>query len=256
VYSGSATGADLNMAMALFQAECQWGGGEYFAGATRLIDSIRTNATKRADGRTVLLPTDGIAQSDSPCSNPSYYSPAFYRVFAKAVPAEASFWNGFADDSYELLESASASATHLAPDWAANSSDVCPSEDGYVGYDGIRTIWRVATDYNWFGTEEAKAWLDDVNGYMTQNVGAARLLEVKDGFFADGAGMLTTPGTANSAFVGAFAVGTLAADQKTSDEFHEVFADIPRSNDTSYYAVTMRAVFMLLSAGRFSPGCY
>jgi hypothetical protein len=145
--------------------------------------------------------------------------------------------------------------TKLAPDWAANSSTPCENS-GYVGYDGIRTGWRVATDYAWFGTDAAEKWMQTSTKYLEEEVGTDQFINVKDGFFADGEGMLIAPGLGNSAFVGAFAVASMATSQEISDSFHQAFVDIPKANDKSYYPDTGRAIYLMLSTNKFSPGCY
>jgi endo-1,4-beta-D-glucanase Y len=252
VYPQAAIGSDINVAMALLQAECRWGGGEYIESASKILKSVREAATKEVDGKIVLLPSD---DSDSECSSPSYMAPGFFRVFAKAFPDDAEFWNQFADDTYVIIDAASKTVTKLAPDWAANSSTPCDSS-GYVGYDGIRTGWRVATDYAWFGTEAAKKWMRASTSYIEEEVGTDQFVNVKDGFFADGEGMLIAVGLGNSAFAGAFAVASMATSQEVSDSFHEAFLDIPKENDDSYYSHTGRAIYLMLSANQFSPGCY
>ncbi len=255
VYPGSTIGADINVAMALLQAECRWGGGDYIATAEKILEPVREAATKEVDGKTVLLPSDGIG-ADSDCSSPSYMAPGFFRVFAKAFPDDAKFWNGFADDSYAIINAASKTVTKLAAGLGGEQLEGLP--------DGGR-LRRLRRDPDWLARrhrlrlvrhgsrQEVDARLD---GYLEDEVGTDQFMNVKDGFFADGEGMLIALGLGNSAFVGAFAVASMATSQEISDSFHEALVDIPKANDKSYYSDTGRAIYLMLSANKFSPGCY
>ena len=155
-----------------------------------------------------------------------------------------------------MLSQATDPTTGLVPDWSAIGSSTCSEATSYVGYDAIRTHWRLATDYAWFEVGAAKEWLQRVTTYVGDEVGVDRLMDVQDGFFIDGSELLGDPGMANSAFLGAIAVGTLPFDQELSDQYHGVFLGVPSANDDSYYTVTARALSLLLSVNKFSPGCY
>ena len=254
VEPGAVSGAELNMAMALLQAQCRWGGNEYYYAAMDIMDAIRKHMTAEVPEGTALLPSD--MDEFSGCMNASYSAPAYYRVFAKAQAAQAAFWNRMADDSYVFLEAATNPSTGLVGDWAAVGGSACSEATDFVGYDAIRTHWRMATDYAWFGTASAKSWLERVTAWTDTAVGTAKMMDVQDGFFSDGTEILGDPGLANSAFVGAFALGTMPISQKMSDSYHTVFADVPPGNDSSYYSEAARAVYLMLSANKFSPGCY
>jgi endo-1,4-beta-D-glucanase Y len=242
------------MAMALLQAECQWGGSDYYRAALPLMDAIKKHMTAEVAEGTVLLPTDN---GDEPgCMNASYMAPAYYRVFAQAQPEQAAFWNKMADDTYVFLELAADGSTGLVPDWAPIGASACSEATTYVGYDAIRTQWRAATDYAWFGTPSAKSWLEKVTGWFDTEVGGDKLLDLHEGFFSDGSEILGDPDQGKSAFVGAFAVGAMPVSQATSDSFHKAFLTVPPANDDGYYSVTARALYLMLSVNKFSPGCY
>lgn len=254
VEPGAASYADLNMAMALLQAECRWGGSAYYYGALAVADAVRRHMTAEVAGRTVLLPSD--MSDGAGCMNSSYSAPAYYRVFARAQPEQAEFWSAMADHAYVLLGEASHASTGLVPDWAAVSGASCSEATDFVGYDAIRTHWRAATDYVWFGTPEPQSWLEKVTSWVRTEIGVEQLPNLQDGFFADGSEILGAPNQANSAFLGAIAVGAIPVDQETTDAFHAVFRDVPPANDHSYYTMTARALYLLLSVNKFSPGCY
>jgi endo-1,4-beta-D-glucanase Y len=248
---GAAADGDLDMAMGLILAECRWGGGAYGASATTLVNAIQTHMTKEVGPLTTLLPGDNWG-TNTFCMNPSYFAPAYYRVFAEQVPAQAAFWNKFATDSYTSLNQVSHATTGLPPEWAPNGSGGCSMGDqGRYGYNAARTPWRIATDYVWFGTPEAKTWLDKVTNWVMTG---PTIGLVKDGFSTDGSDA-TGSGISNSTFVGGFAVGAMAHSQAASDSFHQTFLSVPADKDSNYFQATLRVVYLLLSTQRFVPGC-
>ncbi len=253
VEPGSPSGASLDMAMALLQAACRWEDSTYFDAAFKLVGSIKKYMTQETASGLVLLPDD---DNNAACMNPSYFSPAYYRVFARAFPAQASFWQRMADDSYAFLEQATNSTTGLAPDWAATGTATCSSATNFVGYDGMRTLWRTQTDYAWFETAAAKSWLDRVTNWAETAIGAEKLANVREGFFVDGSDLFGEEGQANSAFVGALAVGAMATDQDVTDDYHGAYLAVPAANDAGYYQATARALYMVLSVNQFSSGCF
>jgi endo-1,4-beta-D-glucanase Y len=254
VEPGAASHADLNMAMALLQAECRWGGSSYYYAALGIMDAIRLYMTAEVAEGTVLLPSD---MGDSPgCMNASYSAPAYYRVFAKAQPEQAGLWDKMADDSYVFLNLAADPTTGLVPDWSPIGASSCSEATNFVGYDAIRTHWRAATDYAWFGTERAHDWLEHVTVWVDTQIGSDNMVSLQDGFFSDGSEMLGDPAASNSAFLGAIAVGTMPVSQEASDRYHQIFRDVPPANDASYYTVTARALYLMFSVNQFSPGCY
>jgi endo-1,4-beta-D-glucanase Y len=253
IYPGSASYADLDMAMALVQGACQWSDESYFAAAFRLVSAIKAYTTSELPNGTLLLPDDS---GSAGCMNPSYFSPGYYRVFAQAFPDDAAFWNKMADDTYGFLELASNPTTGLASDWAPSGTAECDKATDFVGYDGVRTSWRVDTDYVWFGTPAAKSWLDRVTTFAQTSIGVDKLGDLRDGFFTDGSEIMGPAGAGNSAFVGAFAVGAMSMSQEVADAYHGVFLAISPDNDASYYPVTARALYMLLGINRFMAGCF
>ncbi len=254
VEPGAAAAADLNMAMALLQAECQWGGSSYYYGGLAIMNAIHEYMTAQVPEGIVQLPSD---MGDAPgCMNASYSAPAFYRVFAKAQPEQADFWNRMADDAYVFLNQASNETTGLVPDWAPIGASACTEATPYVGYDAIRTHWRASTDYAWFQAQAAQDWLKHVTIWVDTTVGSDHALDMQDGFFDDGSEILGPAAQGNSAFLGAIAVGTMPVSGELSDKYHEVFKNVPAVNDDSYYTVTARALYLLLSVTKFSPGCY
>ncbi len=240
-----ASDAELDVAMALILASCKWG-GNYAADATRMINAIQEHETQRYNNVIVLKPA--TTWGGATCMNPSYFSPAYYRAFALHVPEQAAFWNQFALDSYVVLSQATYPTTGLVPDWTNwSGDDGCTSaeQEGGYGYDAARTPWRIALDHVWWGTPESAAWLATVTNWVAAN-GIANVV--------DGYELVGTPvGTAhNSVFVGAFAVGAMTQSQALVDQFTQ---DLLGINDTAYFQLSTRALYLATLAGHFNRGC-
>jgi endo-1,4-beta-D-glucanase Y len=134
--ANAATDADLDAAMALIQAARRWPDSAYPGQAEALAQRVLTHETDVCDGRLVLLPDDawgGCNDTDTRI-DPSYFAPAYYRLFATAFPAQATSWNTLLEDTYTLY-AAYQTASPLVPDW-----DTFPYGDG-----GDDTLYFQAT---------------------------------------------------------------------------------------------------------------
>jgi endo-1,4-beta-D-glucanase Y len=245
--AGGATDADLDVAMALIQGECKWGG--YASDAGALLDAIRTHETASAGGETVLKPGDNWG-GDS-CTNPSYFSPGYYRVFASFQSGQAGFWNKLADDSYVILGRVDNDGTGLVPDFSdaygtPGGGGGCRNDKVNYTYDAARTPWRIATDYVWFSTPAAQTWLTKVTNWVPD------IYNVGDGFTLGGSQISSYH---NSVFVGAFALGAMANTEDKKNDFLGAFLAVNPQGDNAYFQTALRAVYMLLAAGQFPGGC-
>lgn len=252
--NNAATDADIDAAMALIQAECRFDDPSYGAEADALITSIFDHETTISSlGSGLLLLKPGDMFGGSACLNPSYFAPAYYRIFAQR-PSQASRqgdWVKLADDSYTLLSRFAHTETGLVPNWVdeeGNTGQSGPSgctyyTDAHIyGSDAIRTPWRVAVDYLWHGTPAAKALLDKITDFVkTQGITTVGRKYELDG---------TPFGEIDHSIlsVGAFANGAMAYDQATADEFAlEALA----LEDHNYFPDSLRILYLLVLTGRF-----
>jgi hypothetical protein len=169
--AGSATDGELDTAMALIQAGCKWG-GSYRSDATTLIGAIRSTEVTTCNGLTVLRAGANFGGCDR--TNPSYFSPAYYKVFATLDTAGAATWTALANDSYTLLATLQGKMDGLVPDWTDSSGNLV---DGDYGPDASRTPWRIATDYVWNNEAKAVTFLGNVASYVEAHGGVARTLD-------------------------------------------------------------------------------
>jgi hypothetical protein len=194
------------------------------------------------------------------CINYSYLAPAYYRAFAEQVPAAAAFWNKAASDTYELLAKASNSSTGLVRNWGSANGTPATADcfnaykraDSY-GTDAARTPWRIATDYLWSTTPQAKAWTDKVTtwvkGQGVKNVGTWYNLSGSPDMQASNWDLHT------AITIGPFAVGSMTLDQATVDDLAGELLAIPvteGSRDANYFPRMLKALSLVALTGQFT----
>jgi len=176
--TGMATDADQDIALMLLFADSlvakkKWKahtgpkGANYKQRALSIIQTIWAGAV--VDGK-YLAPGAGWGGKDF--VNPSYFSPANYKIFAKVDPGHN--WKGVIDQCYATISASPGASKGLIPDWMTPSGSYF---DGSLGYnpfrqgrsmykDGIRVHWRMAMDWLWFGETRAKKWLDAAAAFI------------------------------------------------------------------------------------------
>jgi endoglucanase len=163
----SAADADSDIALALLMAYSRWNEPGYLQDAQKLITAIWKEEVVTVNRKPVMA-ADNLEKNNpnSIIINPSYFSPAAYKIFAKIDPLHD--WNGLAANSYSLLEQLSdipldKRSSGLPPDWAemnrASGSLQAPANgalDTNFGYDAFRVPFRLALDYEWNKDDRAK----------------------------------------------------------------------------------------------------
>ncbi len=164
-----ATDGDIDAATALILASRRWNNPAYLSLAQAKIRDIWMLSTIEVQGKRYLLPgpVEAFVKPDRLELNPSYISPAAFRLFAQVDPDHD--WIGMANDSYRQLDAISAiSPVGLPSDWIAMSRTDLPQMSPIAqpnalisrySYDAYRVWWRVALDGAWFGAPEADRFL-------------------------------------------------------------------------------------------------
>lgn len=251
----AASDADLDVAMALIMADCKWGGETYAPAARELLKAISDHEIIVEEESTVLLPGDNawfVGQGGT-CINPSYSTPAYYRVFADFVTdeGEQEKWTTLTHDTYAMLSANQNPNTGLLSNWSSLSgeqaacADVmhCPNE---FAEDATRTAWRISTDYLWHGSGEAKAFLDTLTGWIaseggTEGLQASYTLEGEEGSCSPPPGRFLT--------VGALASGAASSDAEMVNEFTE---EMMALKDLDSREISLKAVYLLQLTGQFN----
>jgi endo-1,4-beta-D-glucanase Y len=242
---GSALDGDLDVAFGLILAYQQWG-GTYLDDAKTILQIIKENmiADCIVGTQTIKVLKGGyadVAWGGCDLTDISYYTPAFFRVFAE-VTGE-SVWSQLADDTYVILNAGANPATGLVPDW--QKADGTPGPLGRTGtyaYDASRVPWRIAIDYLWNGNTNARDWCIKVTNWAN-GIGAAN---ITDGYNLDGTTLRTLNN--NSAFVGAFAVSAMCNNQTIANNFGTRMGQL---NDTYWYNLNLRVVYLQVMTGNF-----
>jgi len=170
--TGMATDADQDIALMLLFADSLvtrgiWQKHTSPKGAgyrQRAMDIIGTIWSKAVVEGKYLAP--GAGWGGKEFANPSYFSPASYRIFAKADPGHD--WNSVVEQCYRTIAASPGASKGLIPDWMVPDGNYFNGSLGYNAYrqgrsmykDGIRVGWRLALDWLWFKEPRAKKWLD------------------------------------------------------------------------------------------------
>jgi endo-1,4-beta-D-glucanase Y len=211
--AGSASDGDLDVAFGALVAYWQWG-GTYKDNATKIINTVEKLITNCNGTSVIVGGYSGSGGAYGGCSETdlSYYTPAFFREFAKFTGKTS--WSKLADDTYYILEKTANQSTGLVPDWHTyNGAAYSGSRNAQTyRYDACRVPWRIAIDYLWNGNEKALAWCKKISDWANKT-GAAN---IKDGYNPNG----TASGSShNMSFVGGFAVSAMCNSQTIADAF-------------------------------------
>lgn len=161
--TGAATDAEEDIAVALIFADAlvqkgAWRqhtspkGVTYAQRAQGMINSIWSLMVE--DGA-FLRP--GAEWGGKAFVNPGYFAPAFYRIFDEFEETDHP-WKDVIDQCYQSIAASPGYANGLVPDWMKPTGEFAGDELGYNSYargefcykDGIRILWRLATDYLWY----------------------------------------------------------------------------------------------------------
>lgn len=247
-----ATDAELDAAFALIIADYQWGSTgiiNYKNDANTLIAAIKTHEVET--NTFVLKPGDAFGGSQ--ITNPSYFSPAYYRAFG-VFTNDTSFWNSVAAKSYTIINNnltQNNAVGGLVSDWCEASGAYSSQAGGYANagklytYDAARTPWRIAVDYVWYGTAEAKTYAKKSSDFVRVNLGGTA--NIKDGYNQNG----TVSGQwHNATFVGAFACAAMAGENQA--HLDASYTDLKNLNEpNSYFNHTLKTLYSFLLTGNF-----
>ncbi|MEP7166359.1 MAG: glycosyl hydrolase family 8 [Candidatus Woesebacteria bacterium] len=190
---GSASDADEDIALALLLASKRWKVPEYQDEALPLIDAIWNLEVKEMSGTYYLVAGNWAKGNASAIINPSYLSPASYRLFAKVSPHD---WSALVTDSYTVLNQCTQSSLgfekpqFIPPEWCEINPDgsvarpATTGEDTTIfGYNAVRVPFRLALDYQWNTELKAKAYLEKFSTLREQykKDGAIAMLYTHEG---------------------------------------------------------------------------
>jgi len=163
---GTAPDADTDIALALILANKKWQKDEYKYYVDKILTGIWQNEVKKINMEPYLLAGNWAIDKPVLVINPSYFAPYAYKMFSEIDPDHD--WNALVDNSYKVLQNCitaplnKSSSANLPPNWCATDYDgnyVYWNEPGIdstdYSFDALRTMWRLALDYKWFGDQRA-----------------------------------------------------------------------------------------------------
>lgn len=166
--STTASDADQDIALSLIIAYYRWKDPSYLNSAKVIIRDIWNKEVVKIKGRYYIIAGSDSKRNNLYIINPSYISPAHYRLFAKF---DKNPWDRLILDSYELLNKIQ-SQYLLPPNWIIidsksgeilNAKSIIPDKDANnYGFDSFRIVWRIYLDYFWFQDVQAKKYLTNI----------------------------------------------------------------------------------------------
>lgn len=186
--TGAATDAEEDIALALIFADKLQAAGKwesysspflsktYAEQAQKLLNKMWETNQFYGDG--MIDPGEGWGMGRF--INPGYFSPAWYKVFAKFDKDDPNRWNKAIDRNYEIISKSPGYSMGMVPDWMGPNGEWVGSEGlGYNAYfesraffkDAIRILWRLAIDAIWFDETRAKDFLKNSLKFINEKGG-------------------------------------------------------------------------------------
>ena len=241
---GSASDGDVDMIWALIMASDQWSSQTYLTAAANMIRAMRQNSIG-PDG--LLKPGD--TWGGTTLTNPSYFSPAYFPVFA-VITGDLLWSRDILDKNYLVLSTISG-ANGLVPDWTTDDAVVnmdsltMPTgSNSTYGYDAARTPWRIAMDWCFNKEPRAQAYLMKIGAFF--NPMASNIANVGDGYALSGS---VKSNNHNMAFIGPLGVAGMAGfPAMTNASF---MYGVTNQGDLNYFPSSLRMISMLMMSGNF-----
>jgi endo-1,4-beta-D-glucanase Y len=178
--SNNATDGDIDTSFALAMAHKLWGQERYLQLAEGIIKDIYSTSVVGIGDLDYLRSSQKLEKDNKYLINPSYFSPAQYRIFDQIDNDPTHNWEKLAADSYKILNKIPTTEafkdTKLPPNWflvdkitgeLSSAKSIVSKSDDY-SYDAFRIFWRLALDNSWNEREEAKTYLNSFQYFFEQ----------------------------------------------------------------------------------------
>ena len=262
--NGSAVDADEDAAFALIQASKQWSGGSYAADGLALVKAIYSNEVEA--GTLAIKPGNNFGGNS--LTNPSYFAPAYYRVFATVDSGDN--WNGVITKTYSMLKAIQGS-NGVVPAWCQNGCTTAGANGMYTDdtryqYDSHRTPWRIGLDACWNGNADAQNYVKLITGFFATQAanGMGRVVDIyqTNGTPLTGAkfNSMSIIGTAGAGAL--YSAGSTAAHKQFLDRAWRFLLDASYTADPTfragvtgaytYYNATVGLLTALTLSGNFN----
>jgi len=238
-----ATDAELDVALALLMAYKQWGDESYLTNAKTLIAAIWNSEVDKTARR--LKPGDAW----DAFKNPSYISPAAFELFRQV---DSNAWGELIANEYTMLDAnTSKQSSGLPSDWCdAAGNPVGGNSSLQFGYDAIRTPWRLALGYSWFGHPQAKTIEARLLGWIANAPISSKPASIVDGYNLDG----SAKGSWNVAtYVGALGSAGMTDSVKSQAWVDGCYTRLRKGADgTGYFHSSLKVLYLLHMGGNLN----
>lgn len=238
--------AEEMIAMALFFAAQRWGdSGEPYDYSTQ-AKSILVNILKYEMTSDYYLTANAVEKTKF---NPSYYMPAFYRLFA--TYSGNSTWNTVASNTYKLINDCTKSSygntsNGLVPDWCLKDGSLLSTGQDFY-YDAMRVPFFIGLDAVWFPNIEpqAQTYVDKVIGFF-----ALERNNLGNRYQLDGKKLSTS---SSVAWLSSFAGGAMGGSSNINkvDFYNHLMNLAWPTGQYRYYDICWLNFGLLMSSGNF-----
>jgi endoglucanase len=246
--NGSATDADMDIALGLLMAFDVWGSLGYQTAAVQLINNIMDSDV---DAATLMLKPGDSWESNCPY-NPSYFSPAHMFLFQQVTGDDS--WTSVIDNGYTMLYSGCAAEAKadsgLVPDWTNSLTSCTPGtkdvQDMDNGadyyYDALRTPWRLSLHAAWNCDSRALSWTSNMADFFNE----AGVYGLDQGFRLDGSSI---SGDDSRCFISTAATAMIPEqDDDVINVWYEATQSVT-SGGGLYFCDTLRMLSLTFQAG-------
>lgn len=192
--TGAATDAEEDIAMGLILAikkieKLEWDNEMEIKYRERLQNILDNMWTKSMiSDKKLICPGSGWGCNQF--LNPSYFAPAWYRIFSEIDENQYHDWESVIEINYDILMKTEGYDNGIIPDWTTIDGNFLEYE-GQLGYntyangqyfykDAIRVLWRIGLDYLWFKEERAKILLENSYEFIKGNASKANFYRVNE----------------------------------------------------------------------------
>ncbi|MGC4068150.1 MAG: glycosyl hydrolase family 8 [Polyangiaceae bacterium] len=191
-------------------------------------------------GTLVMKPGDGWG--GSLVTNPSYFDPAYFKIFAEYTGDKR--WLAVVDKTYRMLESVGSHnhGTGLVPDWMTAGAGPAKGQSYDYKWDATRVPLRIARDAAWFCDARAMKVLAPINEFFRQQ----GPLSIGDGYKLNGTKFSSVHA---AAFVGPVAASSLFSEDEAFRA--TLWKDLVKLWGGGYYSNHLRHLSLLFVTGLF-----
>ena len=247
--ANAATDGDLDVALALLQANKRWPANGWGAKATTLLNNLYSHMTDTCQTLKNGDTWGGCTWGGSQGYNPSYFRMGYLKSFD--CYEGGARWSVVRTNSYNKLNTIYTSYA-LPSDWIQSSGAY---GQGSYGYDACRTPWSIGVDYLWFGNATAQNWdvkITDVFRVKAGGTPAAAAADIGDGY--DYLSGNKTSGNHENEFMGAIAVAAMGSAYPAF--LDAVYTEIKNKDNNTYFSDSLKVVYLMALCGVFTePAC-